>query len=392
MRAIAVAVFVQNAGSASVLPLLPLYLRRQHTSVGLVGVVMAAYFAAAVLTQYAAGHVSDRVGHRRVMTGGLALFSLASLAFLLPVGPGGYVVLRALQGVGAGAFQIAGLAFVGVVIPLERRGRAFSAVFAAQLSGLAAGPVLGAAAGVGHMDVLFAVAAAAAAAATVPTLTMTPAVDTAARVDEPRVALRMSRPLVGVILVGAIGGLCTGVYETCWSLLMTSKHAAQWQVGLSWTLFATSFALFSPIAGRLADRHDRRVLALLGLTAWTGFLVVYPWLPSPAWLMALGVAEAIGVAVAFPAAQSLLSQCVPPEALGRAQGLFATAESAAIAAMAGAAGYLFAVTRWLPFVVGAALAGTLTLWLPSLWRGLAGRVVEQPVVLDEPLPELTPSL
>src|SRR5437588_8904382 len=108
--AVAASVFVQFAGATAVLPMLPLYLRHQHTSVGLVGVVMAAFFAAGVLTQYAAGHLSDRLGHRRVMLGGLAIYAVSSLGFLGEFGAGWFVVLRSLQGLGAGALQLAGLA------------------------------------------------------------------------------------------------------------------------------------------------------------------------------------------------------------------------------------------------------------------------------------------
>ena len=95
---------------------------------------MASYFAAGVLTQYAAGHLADRIGHRIVMIGGLAVYAVASLGFLMSVGAGGYVALRGLQGLGAGALQLGGLALIGLVVPLEQRGRAFSRVFAAQES------------------------------------------------------------------------------------------------------------------------------------------------------------------------------------------------------------------------------------------------------------------
>src|SRR3954462_5968917 len=81
VAAVSAAVFVQFAGATAVLPMLPLFLRRQHTSMSLVGVVMASYFAAGVLTQYAAGHLSDRIGHRLVMISGLAGYVGASWAF-----------------------------------------------------------------------------------------------------------------------------------------------------------------------------------------------------------------------------------------------------------------------------------------------------------------------
>lgn len=375
VNAVAAAVFLQFSGATAVLPMLPLFLRNQHTSVGLIGVVMAAFFAAGVFTQYAAGHLSDRIGHRRVMVGGLVIYAVASLGFLLSVGAGGYIGLRALQGLGAGALQLAGLALVAVVIPLERRGRAFSKVFAAQVAGMAIGPVFGSAVGLAHVKWLFIVSAVCAVAAMVPMMARTGGLRPPAPSSE-LAPLRLSRGLVGVVVVGVVGGLTAGVYEACWTLLMTSRGAAQWQVGLSWTMFAVAFAAVSPFAGRLADRLDRRWLAGAACLVSASFIVVYAGLPDPWLLMALGVFEALGVAISFPAAQSLLSQLASEDALGRAQGVFTTAESGAMAVGAAASGYLFGVHAWLPFVTAGVVAALLTATLPSLWRDVIGHAAE----------------
>lgn len=372
--ALVLTVFVEGVGASAVLPLLPLFLRAHGTGDALVGAVMASFFAAGVLTQYAAGHLSDRLGHRRVIIAGLVVYAAASVAFLASVGAGGYVALRGLQGVGAGAVQVASLALVGVVVPLERRGRAFSMVFAAQLAGMALGPLAGSAAGLAHLRWLFVATAAAALVATVPVLAGTPVHPPAPEgLARRRVPLQVSGPLVGVALVGVAGGLVTGVYETCWSLLMTSRGAAAWQIGLSWTLFAIPFAAVSPLAGRLADRLDRRRLVMAAMVASAAFAATYPFVPAVGLLVGLGSLEAIGVAVSFPAAQSLLSQTAPAEALGRAQGLFTTAETASIAVAAGASGVLFATARWLPFVIAAGCGLALMSALPALWRDLPGR-------------------
>lgn len=378
VTALIAAVFVQGVGASAVLPLLPLYLRAHGTSDAFVGTVMGAFFVAGVLTQYGAGHLTDRIGHRPVIVGGLALYAAASLGFLAAVGSGGYIGLRALQGVGAGAVQVASLALVGLVVPLERRGRAYSAVFAAQLAGMAIGPLAGSVAGVDHLRWLFVVTAALSLAAVIPVTAGThiSAVDTgtAHDADEP---LTISRALVGVALIGVAGGLVTGVYEACWSLLMHSRGAAAWQIGLSWTLFALPFALFSPIAGRLADRLDRRWLAAVAVVASSGFAALYPFLTSVRLLVGLGAVEAVGVAIAFPAAQSLLSQAATARTLGRAQGFFTTAETASIAAAAAVSGALFGVARWIPFVAASFAGLGLVAVLPALWRGLPGRATSR---------------
>ena len=376
--ALVIAVFVEGLGASAVLPLLPLYLRAHGTSTGLVGAVMGSFFFAGVLTQYAAGHLSDRIGHRRVIVGGLVLYAAASAGFIGAVGAGGYLVLRSLQGVGSGAVQVATFAVVGLIVPLERRGRAFSLIFAAQLAGMAIGPLAGSAAGVANLRWLFVATAAASLAAAVPVIARAGLGGSDRRgAATDSSTLVITRALVGVALVGVATGLVTGVYEACWSLLMHSRGAADWQIGLSWTLFALPFALFSPLAGRLADHLDRRRLAGIAVLASCGFAATYPFLPSVAWLLGLGTAEAIATVAAYPAAQSLLTEAATPETQGRAQGFFTTAQTASIAAAASVGGAMFAVTRWLPFVTAAVGGVALVGALPTLWRGLPGHATKR---------------
>jgi MFS family permease len=359
-------------GASAVLPMLPLFLRDRGISSGWIGAVIASYFLAGVLTQYVAGHVTDHVGHRPVLITGLSVYALASAGFLLSVGAAGYAALRALQGLGAGALMVAGLSLVAVVVPAGRRGRAFSRVFAAQLAGIAIGPTIGSIAGKAHIRGLFVFTCVAAVIAMVPVIVGT--TSRAARAREQVDRLVISKAVVGAVLVAVCGGLVAGCYEACWSLLMTSRGAAVWQIGLSWTLFALPFVALSPVAGRLVDRFDRRLLALFAVIAGAGFAATYPFIPSPDVLIGLGSIESISVAIAIPAAQSMLADSVRPTALGRAQGFFTTAETAAIAVAAGSAGWLFAVRHWLPFVTAAIVCLGITAVLALLWRGVPGHV------------------
>jgi DHA1 family multidrug resistance protein-like MFS transporter len=376
VAAVTTTMFVYGVGASAVLPILPLFLRDRGTSDTLIGAVIAAFFVAGVLTQYAAGWLTDRFGHRVVVATGLVVYALASCGFLISLHAGGYVALRALQGLGAGGVTVAGLSLVAVAVPAERRGRAFARVFAAQLGGMAVGPVIGSLVGARHISWLFLFTAVGALIAVVPMLWGTPRGRPAA---DQQAGVPVSRGLVAVLLVGVGGGAIAGAYESCWSLLMVSRGAAVWQVGMSWTLFAVPFAAMSPLAGRMVDRLDRRRLAEVSMLASAGFAVTYPFLPSPAWLMGLGMFESAAVAVAFPAAQSLLSETAPASALGRAQGLFTTAETAAIAVAAALSGYLFSLSRWVPFVAAAAIAVALTALMHVLWRDVPGRAGAAPL-------------
>src|SRR5947199_819024 len=121
--------FVEWLGASAILPLLPAYLRQHGTSPAVVGLVMASYFIAGLVLQYPFGYLGDRIGHRPVLVGGLLIYALGSLGFLLNPGAGGYVALRAAQGAGAGAVQVASFALVGAAVAPDRRGRAFSLLF-----------------------------------------------------------------------------------------------------------------------------------------------------------------------------------------------------------------------------------------------------------------------
>jgi DHA1 family multidrug resistance protein-like MFS transporter len=386
VAALCLAAFLQWVGASAVLPLLPVYLTRRGASDALVGVVIAAFFLGGFCAQYLAGGLADRIGYRPVLVIGLVGYALASAGFLLDVGGGGYAALRAVQGAAAGTGQVASLALVAGTVPRELRGRAFSVVYGAELTGIAVGPLLGALVGLPGMSTLFVIAAAGAllACATVLALTPPPAApltDAAVPPDDEDLAWRgtAGRALVGVLVASLFAGLMTGVYEACWSLLMDLRGATTGQIGASWTLYALPFVVVSPLAGWMADHLDRRWLVVGASVSSFVFCAVYPLIPSPTWLIALGVFEAIGVAVAMPAAQSLLADAAPARAAGRAQGLFASVQTAAVGATALLCGALFGVAPWVPFVGSAVIGALMVAALPAIWRPVQGRVRPQPL-------------
>ncbi len=130
IRILTVTVFLQWLGATSIVPMLPVYIRRLGGSDLLAGLVMASFFAAGVLFQYPRGRVADRIGRRPVLVGGLVIYGIASLAFLAPIAPAMAILLRGLQGLGAGAAAVAALAMVSGAVAVERRGRAFASIYA----------------------------------------------------------------------------------------------------------------------------------------------------------------------------------------------------------------------------------------------------------------------
>jgi MFS family permease len=167
------------------------------------------------------------------------------------------------------------------------------------------------------------------------------------------------------------------MYEVCWSLLLTVNGATNWEVGISWTLFAIPFAVMSLPAGWLVDHFDRRYLVAIAVAGSGAFAAVYPFLHSVALLIALGSVEAVLVALGAPAESAQLAQSVPTSELGRAQGAAASAQTAATAGAAAIAGTLFAIHPWIPFVGASLIIFAIVAVVAILWRGVPGRL--QPV-------------
>ena len=372
--ALSLSTFVEWAGAGSVMPLLPLYLRKLGSPVALVGVVIAAFFLAAIFVQYPIGRLSDRIGRRPVQLGGLLTFAVASAVFAVIATPIAALLVRGLQGAGAGVVDVANNATVGEVVAPSQQGRAYGTLFGSRTVGLAIGPFIGGLVGMGGMRWLFVAAALASLLACLPVLVAVPKTRAIhPQVNVPRVVLWRDRSVLGVIMGYVAAGLVIGVYEVCWSLLLHLRGATGWQIGLSWTLFAVPFAAMSVPGGWLVDHFDRRYLAAASTLMSAGFAATYPFLHSVWLLVGLGAAEAVAVAVAGPALAAQLAHSVPSRQLGRAQGAGSTGQTGATALAALVAGALFALHPWVPFVGAAGAIVVLVALLSFCWRGVPGR-------------------
>ncbi len=383
IRTLTVTVFLLWLGATSIIPMLPVYIRSLGGTDTLAGLVMASFFAAGVLFQYPVGKLADRIGRKPVLLAGLVIYAAASFAFLAPIAPAVAILLRGMQGLGAGAAAIAALAMVSGAVVVERRGRAFASIFSAEIAGMAVGPLIGSIVGAHHMWVMFLASGVVACAAAVPAARIVePAEEAALREARTnpdgsvnRLArIRWSPSMTGALVAAAALGLTTGVYDICWTLLLVSRGAAPWQIGVSWTMFAVPFVIAARPSGWLADHMDRRLLVLGGLGLAVVFCASYPFIHVVPLLMVLGGTEALGFAAAMPALQSLLTQGSEPSEVGRIQGMFGTTQTALTAVSAAVAGAAFAVAPWLPFVTAAGLTTCALVAAAVVWRRVPGHV------------------
>ncbi|WP_042778646.1 MFS transporter [Sinorhizobium fredii] len=105
--------------------------------------VVLAYLLAITTLIISIGRLGDIVGRRRLLLGGIALFTLASaLCGAAPFLPW-LVAARVLQGLGAAAMMALAMALVGEAIPKQKTGSAMGLLGTMSAIGTALGPSLG---------------------------------------------------------------------------------------------------------------------------------------------------------------------------------------------------------------------------------------------------------
>lgn len=372
LRRLTTIVALQWMGATLGLPLLPLFLEHRGGTPTIVGFIMASFALAGVATQFAMGHLADRYGRRKILIGSLVLYGLASMTFLFPVTAPWFTVARAVQGAAAGAIEVASLSAVSALFPEAERGRAYSKILAAQLLGIAIGPMAGVLVSANQLGKAFAFTGLVSLVAAI--VAYRTDLGDVVRDYSPLPKLQWNPQMIGSLFAAASSGIAIGVYEACWSLLMHAHHASEFQIRLSWTVFCLPWVLLSSVGGKLADHANRRVVATAGLLNGAFFLSLYPHIHNNVVMLFIGSLESIGAALSVPSITSLLSQGAHDREQSRRQGLYATSNTATLAISAGVSGFMFTINPALPFtliaIVSALLAFAATIW----WRNVTGRI------------------
>ncbi len=133
--------FTTSFGAHVVAVNLPVYAREVGAGVAVIGLLIAVYDLAELAAKPAFGYLADRRGKKPAMLLGLAVFSLASLLFLV-VDPRFLLVVRFLQGLGAAAFSVISLSLIAEYYS-EGRGKAYGIYNACKGAGYVLSPMIG---------------------------------------------------------------------------------------------------------------------------------------------------------------------------------------------------------------------------------------------------------
>ena len=304
------------------------------------------------------GRLADRLGDRRVLLGGLALFTAASLAAGLSRQLPALIAARAGQGAGAALLVPATLAVVAVRDEADRM-RLAAAWTASGAAALAAGPVVGGAVSqhlgwswIFLLNVPVGLAALAIGARVLD------------RTKRPAAGLGRppgNRTLLGAVAVQVLWGLgVTGVYFHTAVFLQDVRGLSPVAAGLVFLPVAGAVVLGAPAAGPLVrGRGAARTIAAGLLLVGGGIAVVGSHSTSTPVLLAALAVIGFGSALTVPLAAVAVA-AAPPDRAGIAAGVFAVAREGS--GVLGVAGVGAVITAGGGYPLGLAAAAVLVLF------------------------------
>jgi MFS family permease len=132
-----------SIGQGAVIPAIPLFARELGASVALAALIVAMRGVGQLIGDVPAGLAVSKWGDKGAMVAGTALIGVVAVGAALSPTPFALGALVLVMGIGWSFWQIARLAYVSEVAPLEQRGRALSMTGGMNRIGNFIGPALG---------------------------------------------------------------------------------------------------------------------------------------------------------------------------------------------------------------------------------------------------------
>ena len=355
-------------------PLLPLIAKDMNMPAGRAGIIVTCYSLAAAMFALFAGPVSDRIGRKKVLSFGLALFSVASFLTYHVSTYGALLILRTLTGLSAGVLSTCSLSLAGDHFPYAQRGRAMGVISMAYFCAFVIGvPLAAFVASRQGWHVVFGILAAMGGLMLALTAMRLPADATRATKSAVPFSYRgllshFHRPerMAGVVAAFLTSGGIVGFLTYVGAWLQSERGIGIDRIGLLFMVSGLAAMAASPLSGWLSDHAGKKSVIIWANVALAVLFMVVARIESGIWLV-LGIAT---LSIAASARQAPLhavtTELVGPEIRGEYIAVRNAASQLGIATMATVSAYAFD-SGGFAFVSIAAAAVTVLIPITCLW-------------------------
>jgi DHA1 family multidrug resistance protein-like MFS transporter len=383
LAALAGAVVVMGLGF--IIPLFPIYVSQKGASNFQLGLIVSGFTISQFLVQPFFGGLSDRLGRKPFMVGGLACYGVVASLYVLATSLPQVFFIRLLHGVGAGMIWPALSAFILDQSPKERRGETMGVLSGMEMIGFAAGPLLGGTLySLGGMSFPFWGCSFLAFLSTAMIWRFIQ--EKPSRHLEPKTRF-LDRYGFASLLLPDIRLLCLiGFGEAfVWGMIMTLLPVMASRLGIppgkiGW-LFSTYFIVFIFLqlpVGKWSDRQGRKKPILVGLSIYTlAVLLLSQGGSLVSLLLSLAIAGA-GLGIYSPSVRVAIADLTSEKARGASLGIFFTTRMLGFFLGPNLGGMI--ADQWgvgFPFLLGAASLG-IGVWASSALSSQLSKTIPSP--------------
>lgn len=330
---LATIVFLGFVAQGATMPFYSLYVTSLGASLGQVAIVVGVQSAVTVVAGLAWGRLIDRIrGRRWVISGAMASLAILYVAIANVPSWAWLVPLHALLGVAAGAYQTTSLALMGDVLEgTPHRGRLVSGY---RMSGSLAFSIAIVLSGWIAQNIglagRFRLAAGVYAVALVVSLFIAEPPRVASVAAPPSFALLLQGPMRPLFIVAVAFGLPFAAVYSVWPIWVADALGyGRATFSQLWGIAAFVEVPSMFLAGLLVDRFGRRPTFVAGLAGFCAIYLLYALTPGLPGLIATQVLRGMAFAAFTATALTMAIDLAPPDARGRASGLFNSAQGLA---------------------------------------------------------------
>jgi MFS transporter, DHA1 family, solute carrier family 18 (vesicular amine transporter), member 1/2 len=312
------ATFVDIVAYSIAVPVLPDISRRLGASPTMIGLLFASFGVTVLAVSLPMGAISDRMGRRGPLVGGLIALAASTVMFAFAEELPGLFAARLVQGAADAVTWVVGFALLADLFGPAERGRIMGLVMSGTTFGFMVGPTLG---GwlyeTGGVRVPFlCVAFLAFLAAIGFTWLKIPAKHAAHEAVPVRAILRVPAVAVCSAAVVVIGGTIAMVEPILSLYLAASIHLGPARIGMVFGAGAVASAVLHPLTGHLADRWGARRVTIWGLVATGSVLPFLGFIDSFETAVALFILNTAAVAVVITPSLAYMAEATSTTGVG----------------------------------------------------------------------------
>ena len=365
-------------GSYMRIPIVPLFATSLGADSVQVGLINSAFMLMAGALSIPSGLISDRLGRRLPLLGGMILLAGSSFLLFWSSSPLQMAAIYLFFGIGLSAFSPTLMSYVADVTPPEVLGQAYGWYTMAVYGGMTLGPAVGGFLGTAlGLRTVFLVAGGLILTMFFVALVFLPEPPASKTQGAGRHAiLPVLKGLVGnrrlIACLVATLGTCFGfgMFVTFMPLYIQSHGMHSGHVGFVFAAQAFANALSRLPSGKLSDRvADRSVLVTAGLAVFALSLAVFGFCHTVVPLMGTAALMGISMGIAFTAVCALIADVVPREQRGLAMGCYNTCVYAGMMLCAAGMGPVIRDSGYrTAFLLNGAVGGAALLLFVAIYR------------------------